>query len=225
MKKTTLLLIFVLVAMVRVCAQNGNKLGNPILPANRFLVDEIELRDQAIRKVSNFVDYLQKIVDRYPNLSLDKRRETREKWRQYALKLFIGQGKSFQLPNGRVCSPVEIEITSLQPKSTKRLRVSQYLLNLIGLAEDYYAEVYITNYDVMQCSEINEVGNGLYKCTVSFTQQFVARRKDSNKTGGDLTEKVVEVYLKIDLDKNNRPKIVAYLGDITAGETLKLNSY
>ena len=96
--------------------------------------------------------------------------------------------------------------------------------NLIGLAEDYYAEVSISNYDVIECSDIKPMADGWFVCTVSFTQEFVSRRKDSNKYNGDLTEKEVQVYLKIDLDKNNRPKVWAYLGDITAGETYVLRN-
>ena len=214
MKAFVLLLIIGLSSIV----SNVRAQGGPIPVFPHYSVDIEELRNISKQKVSRLVDYLGAMTERYPELTYEQRCARREKYRQAALNLFIGKGVSYDLPGGRRCSAVEIEVTSTK-YGKNRKRTSLYLKNLIGLAEDYYAEVSISNYDVIECSDIKPMADGWFVCTVSFTQEFVSRRKDSNKYNDDLTEKEVQVYLKIDLDKNNRPKVWAYLGDITAGET------
>lgn len=185
-----------------------------------------QIADAAKQQVAQFTDCLSFIVDK------GQKPENRNEFREDALKLFIGQGKTYydnvldkegNVIDKRPHDPVTMEVTSLRNPKPRKKSVAEYLLNLVNLAnQKTYRSVSImsTQWHDMKVSQVRKIAEDQYVCDVYFEQIFESRGLENKLIYTDKTTKRVTVFIKI-LHTDYGDEFVILLGDIQATETKK----
>lgn len=181
------------------------------------------IAERAREEVGQFTNYLTDIVDKTIE------RKTRLYYKDVALKLFVGEGKTWveEILNSEGTRVVDrinrkavtMGVTSLRNPKPRKKAMADYLLDL---AEIRYNAVTIqtTNWHDMRVSEVRKIGDGKYECTVYFEQVFTSKGKDNIPGYSDRTKKKVTCYIDL-VQTDDGPEILVQLGDVTAYETRK----
>ena len=119
---------------------------------------------RAVQKVKQLADYITYMADK------EKPIEDRKEYRQAALNLFIGQGKSF-IVNGAPREGVYMLITSKHRKKPAQRLMKDYFTGLINIR---YSKVVIESSEIadIKVSELKKVADHEYECTCTFVQAF-----------------------------------------------------
>lgn len=148
----------------------------------------------------------------------------RQYYRTSALKLFIGKGYEYE-EDGRTRKGVSMEVTSLNKKSKghkSQLLIRDYFTNLIERLK--YDKVVMQTTDVasMKISDLQQIDDDTYVCTVYFVQVFRGYGRDNTPTYQDKTSKHIKCYVKVEETEDGREYIVL-LGDVTATDTQRIS--
>lgn len=180
------------------------------------------MQQRAQKKVALFTSYLEMIANK--NESLDYR----QYYKDSALKLFVGQGNAYQeihVSETGSLVKVEREGVKMEVSSTNRSTRSNYLLRtyLTNLANLKYQKVTLQSTELanIRVSNIQRVGENVYKCVCFFKQAFVGYR-EGKPVYADITEKKVECYI-LKEDTVDGAEFVVLLGNVTALETSRVN--
>ena len=119
---------------------------------------------RAVQKVKQLADYITYMADK------EKPIEDRKEYRQAALNLFIGQGKSY-IVNGAPREGVYMLITSKHRKRAVQRLMKDYFTGLINMR---YSKVVIESSEItdIKVSELKKVADHEYECTCTFVQAF-----------------------------------------------------
>lgn len=198
--KTIFILLFVFVATA-----NAQKSADEILKLRcaqkvKQMCDDIAFMANPENKISN-----------------------RQYYRTAALKLFIGKGYEYE-ENGRTRDGVHMEVTSLNRKSKGQKRshlMTTYFSNLIERLK--YTKVVMQTTDVaaMKVSELQQIDDDTYVCTVNFVQVFRGYSNDRMPSYQDKTDKRIKCYVKVERVEGGY-EFVVMLGDVTATDTQRI---
>lgn len=162
----------------------------------------------ALQKISQLNDY----ISLMSNKSIDM--TARNKYRQAALNLFIGNGEPFD-EQGIYNSGVEIIVTSSNQNKPTRSLVKNYLARLVNL-QCPNIELQSSEFYMMDLSELHHISENKYVCGVCYKQKFVGYR-DGRPMYSDCTKRTnVYITLEHTIDGLN---YIVLLGDISAIET------
>ena len=119
---------------------------------------------RAVQKVKQLADYITYMADK------EKPIEDRKEYRQAALNLFIGQGKSF-IVNGAPREGVYMLITSKHRKKPAQRLMKDYFTGLINIR---YSKVVIESSEIadIKVSELKKVADHEYECTCTISSAF-----------------------------------------------------
>ena len=186
-----------------------------ILPDINNAQDRAMLEGRAKELVGQMNDYISNMVDK------NETSANRWRFRKDCLGLFIGEGEPLTF-NGVQRDGVKMEVTSVKygntVKNTRLMKV--YFTNLINLLEKgTYTSITITSTEVpqMEVSTLKKVSEGIYQCTVTFTQNFLGKRGERGGYG-DTTKKSVTVYFVME-ETIIGQELIPRLGDVAAGES------
>ncbi len=140
-------------------------------------------------------------------------------YRTVALKLFIGQGDSYE-EDGRIRDGVTMEVTSVNRNNPYSYLMKQYFSNLINRLSYSKVVMQTTDVSAMKISELQPISEDTYVCTVYFEQSFCGYR-DGRPVYKDITRKRVKCYVKVEQTVDGEEYIVM-LGDVTATDTQRL---
>lgn len=197
MKKVLILFAALLVSIYSVNAQTRE--------------DEL-VKTRAREKVAQMLSYISRMADK------QKPRSTRTYYRKKALNLYIGAGGDYTI-HGVYYDPVKMQVSSLRTGRIKEIPVSQYFSNLINLN---YTKVSITYTEVvdMKVSDLQQIDENLYQCTVQYVQIFRGYRDGFSTV--DRTTKRVVCFVKKDQTIDG-DEYVILLGDTHCDQTEPLD--
>ena len=162
---------------------------------------------RAAQKVKQMNDYISFMASKKKSV------DVRNKYIGYALKLFIGEGNSYE-ENGIQKEGVIMEVTSVNRsgKKTKEL-MREYFKRIVNLR---YNDVNITSTDIaeIKISRLQKISDEQYVCTCQFDQAFTGYR-DGRPIYKDITTKRVKCYITIDHTTRGDEYIIK-LGDTEA---------
>lgn len=164
------------------------------------------LNERIAERISMLNDCISFMTDKSNDL------ETRQFYKKRALKLFVGQGYTYE-ENGIAKDGVRITITSTNKSRPRSYLVRTYFNGLINLA---YPKVSI-NFHNIDTSSWEKVNSNLYVCFYYFVQQFIGYR-DGTPIYKDITRKKVKCYVEVQ-DTEYGKEYVVLLGDIYAIDT------
>lgn len=172
------------------------------------------LKKRCAEKVFQMCDYIEYMAN--PEYKINNRKYKRGA----ALKLFVGQGNSYE-ENGRMRAGVTMEVTSVNRRNPYSYLMKTYFTNLINRLN--YSKVVMQTTDVaaMKVSELQPISDDTYVCTVYFEQSFCGYREGSRPVYRDTTHKRVKCYVTVDQTEDGEEFIVL-LGDVTATDTQRL---
>lgn len=196
----------IIVLMLFVCTANAQRSADEML----------KLRcAQKVKQMCDDIAYMANPQNKLNN---------RKYYRTSALKMFIGKGYEYE-ENGRTRDGVYMEVTSLNKKSNGKPShplIRNYFTNLIERLK--YEKVVVQTTDVasMKISELQQIDDDTYVCTVYFVQVFRGYGRDNTPTYQDKTSKHIKCYVKVEETEDGREYIVL-LGDVTATDTQRIS--
>lgn len=180
----------------------------------------IEERISLIREcIGQFVYYLQDIA----NKEIDF--ETRQFYKDVALKLFIGEGKDWQEEivgsNGTVIDTIVHKAVTLEMTSPRnpKPRIRPLAAYLQGLIYNRYKPVTIQNvkcYD-FSLSELRKVDEGKYVCVMYLKECYIITGNDCSLESTHKITRRIECNLDL-VNENESIEMLVKLGDVTAYE-------
>ena len=174
---------------------------------------------RVVQKVKQLADYITYMADK------EKPIRDRKEYRQAALNLFIGQGKSY-IVNGAPREGVYMLITSKHRKRAVQRLMKDYFTGLINMR---YSKVVIESSEItdIKVSELKKVADHEYECTCTFVQAFCGfhdgkpiYKKIPHKrvTCRILEEEIAKITDSGDIETGY--EYVIWLGDVEALETI-----
>ncbi len=184
-----------------------------LLSVSGFAQTEAMLQKRAAQKVGQMNSYIAQMYDK----SLDT--SDRQKFKAKALNLFIGRGYDYRYYGAKKC--VMMEVTSLLSRTKKNDPIREYFDRIINIRN--YNKIEVTSTDIvdMEVSELREIDDDLYECTVCYVQEFRGY-KDGRMLYGDRTKKDVQVFVKAEMDEDGAWEFIVLLGDTKATTTDRL---
>ena len=173
---------------------------------------EEQIRMRAAEKVKQLCDYIEFMAN--PENPMD----IRNRYRSKAVKLFFANCEPYE-EDGIRNEGVAMKVSSIyRSKPTRRL-MKDYFMGLINMR---YSKVIIQSTDIhdMDVSQLHQVDENMYVCTVAFVQVFVGYR-DGKPVYSDRTKKRVKCYVFKEETVDGDEYIVK-LGDTRVEETKKL---
>ena len=138
----------------------------------------------------------------------------KETYHQQALRLFIGEGKSYKDIYGKEQPPAFMQVSSAKTGTIAKYPIETYLSRLRNLP---YAKVKITKAETCRISDLRKVGSH-YEGVVTMFQRFVGYNADG-PVYQDSTRKNVTIFLQQEEDAWGK-KWVVRLGNIEVAETI-----
>lgn len=186
--------------------------------------DLAELTERATQKVNQFNNHLSLIAKPARTASAEEKKNIdayKSRLIKQCLSLFIGKGYDYEDMYGNKKEAVKMEVSSYNKRTkkvavVKRPTVRQYLHNMRRNRQNYDS-ISITASDCyVQPNSVREVEDGLYECTLSYTQWY--RGESELRTYSDKTDKVIKVYFeRTEIDGKTRWLI--WLGDVSVAHT------
>ena len=187
---------------------------------------EEQIRMRAAEKVKQLCDYIEFMAN--PENPMDIRIEfmanpenpmdIKDRYRSKAVKLFFANCEPYE-EDGIRNEGVAMEVSSIyRSKPTRRL-MKDYFMGLINMR---YSKVIIQSTDIhdMDVSQLHQVDENMYVCTVAFVQVFVGYR-DGKPVYSDRTKKRVKCYV-LKEETVDGDEYIVKLGDTRVEETKKL---
>lgn len=171
------------------------------------------LKRRCADKVKQMCDYIEYMAN--PQQKVNNRRY----YRKAALNLFVGQGESYE-EDGRNREGVMMEVTSVNRKNPQSYLMKLYFSNLINRLSYSKVVMQTTDVSAMKISELQQISEDTFVCTVYFEQSFCGYR-DGRPVYKDITRKRVKCYVKVEQTEDGEEYIVM-LGDVTATDTQRL---
>lgn len=202
-----------------------------VTPAKAQYLDDLgfneEMQEQIQQKVEEFNNYLQCLAGR-GNLSRDAKMECYD----HALKLLLGEGKSYTVVVPSLQGLVEERrdgvtmsclITAYKKSKRTQIPMTSYLKHLIKRSEnpDYqYSSIELETVDVVVLDMFSNIGDGKIMVWGTVFQHYVGDGKDDRRIYyDDITVKRICLYLYREDGSLPEEKIIL-LGDMECDDEL-----
>ena len=153
-----------------------------------------EIEQDVQYKINDFISYLPEIAA--TNHKSIEQRKTAKRYKERALKLFIGEGKAYPYldinNNERMHDPVTMQTTSRGKKNRPQPLV-RYLDRLMALP--YHKVEVDTCQAVRLTKDIHKIGENRWSCTAYFIQTFKAYNREGYCILNDKDPKKVTIYI------------------------------
>lgn len=167
------------------------------------------IKERWQQEIGNLNDYISIMADKTKSL------DTRNYYKERALKLFIGGGEAF-VEDGIYNSGVKIEIASVYRKRPLHRLLKDYFSGLVNLR---YSKVDIQPIilDGIEILDYKKIDHSKYEITASILQQSFAGMRDGKQVLGDKTRQNCKIHILEEKTVDGIEYIVL-LGNIVALE-------
>lgn len=151
------------------------------------------------------LNYVSKLNDK------QKSKKVRAFYRQKALDLFIGAGKSYTI-NNITYPPVKMQVTSIKTGRKFEIPISKYLTDLINLN---YSNIKITYTEVvdLKASDLQKIDEDLYQCTVQYSRIYKRERDGRLRYQDNAVKKIVCFIKRSQIPDGDGFEYLTLLGD------------